>query len=100
MVFHRTRIGKCAMKKFCINCQFRNTLVLIVTHRFSLVIAAMNAPLLCKLSKDCHTGTGHGAMVFTKRLNLLIFQLPKVEQKPMHTCQLVAKLAIKKQGAL
>jgi hypothetical protein len=65
------------MKKFCINCQFRNTLVLIVIHRFSLVKAAMNAPLLCKLCKDCHTGTGHGAMVFTKRLNFVNFPIAK-----------------------
>jgi hypothetical protein len=37
-------------------------------HHFSLEKAAMNAPRLCKLSKDCLTGNGHGAMVFTKCL--------------------------------
>jgi hypothetical protein len=61
--------------------QFRNELFLVVIHRFSLVKAAMNAPFLCELSKDCLTGTGHGAMVFTKRLNFLIFQLPESSQR-------------------
>ncbi len=68
-------------EKIGINCQLRNKLFLIVIHRFSLVKAAMNAPRLYKLGKDCLTGTGHGAMVFTKRLNSLIFQLPKAEER-------------------
>jgi hypothetical protein len=34
----------------------------IVIHRFSLVKAAMNALHLCKLSKDCLSGNGHGVM--------------------------------------
>jgi hypothetical protein len=34
LVFHRTRLDKCAMKKF--NGQLRNKLFLIVIHRFSL----------------------------------------------------------------
>jgi hypothetical protein len=43
--------------------QFRNKFFWIVIHRFSLEKAAMNAPRLCKLSKDCLTGTGHGAFL-------------------------------------
>jgi hypothetical protein len=35
-------------------------------HRFSLVKAAMNAPRLCKLRKDCFNGTGHVAMELAK----------------------------------
>jgi hypothetical protein len=73
---------------------------LIVIHRFSLEKAAMNAPRLCKLCKDCFIGTSHDAMVFTKCLIFLIFQLPKAEaeERPWRTCQLVAKLAMKIQG--
>jgi hypothetical protein len=55
------------MKKFGINGQLRINF-LIVIHRFSLKNAAMNAPRLCKLGKDCLAGTGHGAMLFKKRL--------------------------------
>jgi hypothetical protein len=40
----------------------------------------MNAPHLFKLCEGYLTRIGHGAMVLTKRLNLLIFQLPKAEQ--------------------
>jgi hypothetical protein len=43
------RIGKCAMKKFSINCQLQNKHFLIIIHRFSLVKAAMNALRICKL---------------------------------------------------
>jgi hypothetical protein len=43
------RIGKCAMKKFSINCQLRNKHILIIIHRFSLVKAAMNSLRICKL---------------------------------------------------
>jgi hypothetical protein len=46
---HRTRLDKCAMKKFDINGQLRNKLFLIVIHRFSLVKAAMNALRICKM---------------------------------------------------
>jgi hypothetical protein len=60
-VLHRTRIEKCAMKKFGINGQLRNKLFFIVIHRFSLVKAAMNAPGIFKC-----------AMMLTKRLNFLI----------------------------
>jgi hypothetical protein len=80
LVLHRTRIDeKGAMKKLGINCQLRNKLFLIVIHRFSLVNAAMNAPRLCKLRNGVN-----------KRLNFLIFRLPKAEQRPWRTCQLVA----------
>ncbi len=57
-----------------------NTLMIVI-HRFSLVKAAMNAPHLCKLRKECLTSVCHGAMVLTKRLRFLIFQLPKTEQR-------------------
>jgi hypothetical protein len=49
LVLHRTRIHKCAMKKLGINGQSRNTLLMIVIHRFPLVKAAINAPRICKL---------------------------------------------------
>jgi hypothetical protein len=54
---------------------------------FSLVKAAMNATRLCKLRKDYPTGIGNGAMVLTKRLHFFIFQLPKAEERPLHTLQ-------------
>jgi hypothetical protein len=69
------------MKKFGINCQLQNKLVLIVIFHFSLIKAAMNASHLYKLHKDCLTGVGHGAMVLTKRLHFFIFQLPTAEQR-------------------
>jgi hypothetical protein len=56
LVLHRTRLDKCAMKKFGVYGQLRNKLFLIVIHRFSLVKAAM---LLCIIGK-C-------AMVLAKR---------------------------------
>jgi hypothetical protein len=86
-------------EKIGINCQLRNKLFLIVIHHFSLVKAAMNAPRLCKVCKDCLAGSCNGAMEFTKRLNFFIFQLPKVEQRQLRTCQLVAYLAIKHKGS-
>jgi hypothetical protein len=49
LVLHHTRIYKCAKKKFGINGQLRNKLILIVIHRFSLVRAAMNALRICKM---------------------------------------------------
>jgi hypothetical protein len=78
------------LKKFCINCHLRNKLFLIVTHRFPLVNAAMNAPraetVLPALAM---------AQWFTN------FPIAKGEQRPLRTCQLVAQMAIKKQeGAL
>jgi hypothetical protein len=49
LILHRTRIHKCTMKKFGINGQMRNKLLLIVIYRFSLAKAAMNAARVCKL---------------------------------------------------
>jgi hypothetical protein len=49
LVLHRTRLDKCAMKKFGVYGQLRNKLFLIVIHRFSLVKAAMNALHICKM---------------------------------------------------
>jgi hypothetical protein len=49
LVLHRTRLDKCAMKKFPFNGQWRNKLFLIVIYRFSLVEAAMNALRICKM---------------------------------------------------
>jgi hypothetical protein len=54
---------------------------MIIIHCFSLVKAAMNAPHLCKLRKECLTGICHEAMVLTKHLHFLIFQLPKAEER-------------------
>jgi hypothetical protein len=65
------------MKKFGINDQLRNKLFLIVIHRFSLVKAAMIAPRICTLRKCVN-----------KTPQFLLFQLPKEEQRPLHTCQL------------
>jgi hypothetical protein len=48
LVLHRTRLDKCAMKKFGINGELRNKLFLIIIHRSSLVKAAMNALRICK----------------------------------------------------
>jgi hypothetical protein len=42
-------IYKCAMKKFCFNCQMRNEPFLIVIYHSSLVKGAMNAVCICKL---------------------------------------------------
>jgi hypothetical protein len=67
LVSHRTRIGKYAMKKLCINGQWRNKLILIVISGFSLVNAAMNAPRVCKLRKNCVTGIDQFAMVLSKK---------------------------------
>jgi hypothetical protein len=50
LVLHRTRLDKCAVKKFGINGQLRNKLFFIVIHLFSLVKAIMNAPRICKRS--------------------------------------------------
>jgi hypothetical protein len=62
-------------EKFGINCQLRNILILIVIFCFSHVKAAMNvARKLCNVVK--------------KRFNFFFFQMPKVEQRPLRTCQL------------
>jgi len=52
----------------------------------------MNAPHLCKLRKDCLTGIGQGAMVLTKRLHFLVFQLPQAEQMPLRTSEYIWQL--------
>jgi hypothetical protein len=49
LVLHRTKLDKCAMKKFGINGRQRNKFFLIVIHHFSLVKAAMNALRICKM---------------------------------------------------
>jgi hypothetical protein len=49
LVLHHTGIYKCAMKKFCFNCQMRNEPFLIVIYHSSLVKGAMNAARVCKL---------------------------------------------------
>jgi hypothetical protein len=49
LVFHHTRIYKCAIKKFGFNCQMRNEPFLIVIYHSSLVKDAMNAACVCKL---------------------------------------------------
>jgi hypothetical protein len=77
LVLHRTRIHKCAMKKFGIKGQMRNKLFLIVIYRFSLVKAAMNAARVGKLRNGVN-----------KPPQFLLFQLPKAEQRPYCTCQL------------
>jgi hypothetical protein len=66
---HRTSISKCKMKKFCINCQLRYKLYLMLL----LVKAAINARHICKFGKDCLSCIGNGAMVLTKRLHFFIF---------------------------
>jgi hypothetical protein len=60
MVLHRTRIDKCATKKFIIR-QWWNFFDVI--HRFPLVKAAMNAPRVCKFRKNCLSVIDQGAMV-------------------------------------
>jgi hypothetical protein len=67
LFLHHTRIGKDAMKKLCINGQWRNKLFLVVFSRFSLEKAAMNAPRVCKLRKNCLTGIDQCAMVLSKK---------------------------------
>jgi hypothetical protein len=79
LVLDCTGIGKCAVKnsESIDNCGIN---FFIFIFHFLLVKAAVNALHLCKLHKDCHTGIGHSAMVFTKRLHFFIFRLPKAEQ--------------------
>jgi hypothetical protein len=49
LVLHHTRIYKCAMKKFGLNCQMRNEPFLMVIYHSSLVKGAMNAGRICIL---------------------------------------------------
>jgi hypothetical protein len=56
------------MKKFGFNGQMRNEPFLIVIYHYSLVKAAVNGLHICKLRRDCLTGTGHGATVFVALL--------------------------------
>jgi hypothetical protein len=49
LVFHHTRIYKCAVKKIIYNGQMRNEHFLIVIYHSSLVKGAMNAARICKL---------------------------------------------------
>ncbi len=49
LVLHHVRIYKGAMQKIIINGQMRSKHFLIVIYIFSLVKAAMNAALVCKL---------------------------------------------------
>jgi hypothetical protein len=62
LVFHDTRIYKCAMKKFGFNCQLLNEPFLIVNYLSSLVKDATNAARICKLRNG-----------LKKRLNSYIF---------------------------
>jgi hypothetical protein len=75
LVLHHTRIYKGAMQKIIINGQMRSQHFFIVIYHFSLVKAAMNAALVCKLR--------HGAK---KCLNFFFFHWPKAEQRPQRTC--------------
>jgi hypothetical protein len=65
LLLHCTTIGKYAMKKFGINGQCQNKKFLIVSHRFSLLKAAMNVPHLCKLRINCLTGFDQCAMMLS-----------------------------------
>jgi hypothetical protein len=60
------------MSKFSINGQLRNELFLIIIYYFSLVKAAMKAPRICKLRKNCLAGIDQCAMVLSKRLNTFL----------------------------
>ncbi len=66
------------MKKFGINSQLQNKLLLIVIHRFSLVKVAINAPRICKMRNGVSK---------TPSISFF-FQLPKAEQRSLRTCQL------------
>jgi hypothetical protein len=50
LILHHTRLYKCAMKKFCFNCQMRIEPFLIAIYHSTLVKGAMNATRVCKLS--------------------------------------------------
>jgi hypothetical protein len=87
LVLHHTGIDKYATKKLGINGQWRNILFFYCLLPFLLVKAAVNAPRVCKVRKDCLTGIGFGAMVLTKRLHFFILQFPKEEQGTFRTSQ-------------
>jgi hypothetical protein len=85
------------MKKFGIKGQLRSKHFFIIIHHFSLAKAAVNAPRLCKLCKDCPIGTGHGVMVFTQRLSFF----SNCQRRNKDHCTLVnwlLKWLLKKQG--
>jgi hypothetical protein len=63
-------------------------LLLIVIFHYSLVKAAVNALQLCILCKDCLFGIDRGGMLPKKCLHFFIFQLSKVERRPLRTFQL------------
>ncbi len=88
LVLHHTRIGKCMMKTLEINSQLRTELFLIIILHSSLVKAMVNALRLCKLSKICLTGTGHGTMVLTKLFISSFSKFAKGRTRTMPTCQL------------
>jgi hypothetical protein len=67
LVLYRTRIGKYAMKKLCVNGQWQNKLCLIAISCFSLVKAAMNAQRICTLRKNCLTSIDQCAMMLSKK---------------------------------
>jgi hypothetical protein len=62
----------------------------IFIYCVSLVKAAMGCSALSKLRIESLTGICHCAMLLTKRLYFLTFQLPKAEQRPLRTSELVA----------
>jgi hypothetical protein len=66
LVLNRTRIYKCAMKKFGFNCQLQSEPFFIVIYHSSLVKGAMNAVCVCKL----HNGV-------KKTPQFLLFSIPK-----------------------
>jgi hypothetical protein len=80
LVLQRTRIGKYAMKKFCINGQWLNKLFLIVISRFSLVKDG-NAPRVFKLRKNCLTGIDQCAMVLSKKYKRHIYDCKLRKEK-------------------
>jgi hypothetical protein len=70
LVLHRTKLDKCAMKKFSIKAKLCNKLFLVVIHRFSLVKAAMNALAFVKC-----------AMVGAKCPQFLLFPTAQVRNE-------------------
>jgi hypothetical protein len=66
LVLHHTRIYKRAMKKIIINGPMRNKHFLIVLYHSSLVKAAMNVALVCKMCNGVK-----------KYLNFFFFSLAK-----------------------
>jgi hypothetical protein len=64
--------AKYAKKKISIISQLRIELLLNIIYYFSLVKAAMKAPCICKLRKNCFTGIDHCAMVISKHVNFFV----------------------------